>query len=588
MREENQMPDTNTPKTTDTAPSLIREQLTIPGYDILTKLGEGGSATVWHARQRSLDRAVAIKVLHHQLGTDPEEVDDFLREARALASVSHPNMITIHDVGQHDGQSYFVMELIEGKTLGHIVRTRGALPEQQALGYVRQVAEALNHAWKSRHLIHRDVKSDNILIDANGQARLADLGIAGIATPSGIDGAGSDKLAGTPNYMAPEQAQGATDIDFHCDIYSLGCVLYELLTGTMPFDGLECDEVLTAQITRTIDHPRKRVPSLSLGATELVRRMMAKNSKERYASWDALIKELRLAIEGKTLPPRRQGKSTVSALVKSPPSSKLAETTNRSHTRKKSRRASPALSIFLKAFTLAGLCALLVRLVDLPPKPILELRRPTPNTPTSPSGATAVHSPESTVAPQPSQPAHDAGNATSTQAHITPENTLASVLDALLAGTPDAARTVLTEAGDGGLDDTATRDIATLIDAVEAAPRLILRGFRTKVGEKTTLIVGTRELQATIKAVSSQGVTADFILPNGHTRETSFGVAKLDGTEQSRWIGPSDSPTKAMAKSILLMQGGDMIGALSEAEQAGSIAPLLTSCINARIQRLTE
>jgi hypothetical protein len=563
------------------APSPIKLQFEIPGYDILAKIGEGASATVWRARQRSLDRFVAIKVLRHELSSDPEEIDDFLREARVVASIKHPNMVPIYDVGQTDGRPYFVMELIEGRTLGEQIRKHGPIPEAQALAYAEQIAAPLAHAWDARHLIHRDVKADNILLDHGSQVRVADLGIAGIATPTGLSETTNRTLVGTPNYMSPEQAQCDPKVDYRADIYSLGCLLYEMVTGKLPFADLETDQVLTGQITRTIDSPRKLNPAISPACAELIRRMMMKLPKHRYDSWKAAIKEIEIAAAGKKLPTRGQFKSTISPIssggitpIPVAPG-KIGHAANRAAKAQARPTTSPALPVFLKVFALIALGAWAYRLLDLPPAPRLNL------TPVK-APASALHQPAPQPIPQPAPAAAPANPG------LSPEASFTQVMNALMASDPGQARDALRAAMEQGLDREHVSAIGTFIDAADSADRLVLRGFQASIGQDAELQVGTRRLSIIVKSVNASGVTAAFLLPDGQQRETTFKISKLTGVEQSRWVGAADTPIKSMAKTILLMRGGNLPEARDMAAKTGDLAALLAAEIDTRIARLTE
>ena len=201
----------------------------IAGYRLVGKLGAGSMGTVYKARQLSLDREVAIKLLSPHLARKKDYVERFLREARAVAKLNHPNVISGIDAGEEEGVRYFVMEYASGMTVGELLQRGGAMDEARVLRVALQIARALEHAHDAG-LVHRDVKPDNILLTKDHVAKLCDLGLAKDSPEEG-------RALGTPAYISPEQAQGLADVDIRSDLYSFGCTLYHMLTGKQPFDG---------------------------------------------------------------------------------------------------------------------------------------------------------------------------------------------------------------------------------------------------------------------------------------------------------------------------------------------------------------
>ena len=211
---------------------LVREQLK-DEYEILDELGRGGMAIVFKAREKQLEREVAIKVLPFSLAFDKEFVERFQREARTSAKLEHPSIIPIYRVGKSGRVIYFVMKFLRGKPLASVLAARGSLPPAEIRQVLVQVARALAYAHKGG-IVHRDIKPDNIMFDEHGQAVVTDFGIAKAATGGKLTGTGMS--IGTPHYMSPEQAR-AQQLDGRSDIYSLGVVAYQCLTGSVPFDG---------------------------------------------------------------------------------------------------------------------------------------------------------------------------------------------------------------------------------------------------------------------------------------------------------------------------------------------------------------
>lgn len=220
----------------------MNETFDLPGYEILNKLGAGGMATVWRARQVSLDRDVAIKVLSAVVKGE-DDIRRFEEEARSAAKLKHQGIVQVYDANVSGDSSYIVMEYISGYTVGEWVRKKGRLSEDDALSVAECVADALRYAWEREGLIHCDIKPDNVMVDGDGTVKVADLGLARTMRAIGKAEV-ADEILGTPAYISPEQAMGLVDLDCRADIYSLGAMLYHLLTGRFMFQGLSDDEAL--------------------------------------------------------------------------------------------------------------------------------------------------------------------------------------------------------------------------------------------------------------------------------------------------------------------------------------------------------
>jgi len=264
----------------------------IPGYQILEKLGAGAMATVFKAKQLSLDRDVAIKVLPKRLSENPEYVERFYKEGRAAARLNHNNIVQAIDVGSASGYHYFVMEYVKGKTVYDDLSKGQAYSEQESLDIIMQIAEALAHAHE-RGLIHRDVKPKNIMITEEGVAKLADMGLAREATDEGAAQMEAGRAYGTPYYISPEQIRGEVDIDFRADIYSLGATFYHMVTGRVPFDAPTPSAVMHKHLKEVLVPPDHINPSLTMGIAEVIEVMMAKNREDRYSSAEELLEDLR-------------------------------------------------------------------------------------------------------------------------------------------------------------------------------------------------------------------------------------------------------------------------------------------------------
>jgi serine/threonine-protein kinase len=253
-------------------------------YEILEELGRGGMAIVFRARERELDREVAIKVLPFSLGFDAEFVERFQREARTAARLEHPHIIPIYRVGNTGRVIYFVMKLLRGESLSEVLEKGGAVPPKEIKRILAQTAGALGYAHKNE-IVHRDIKPDNIMFDETGHAILTDFGIAKAATGTRLTGTGMS--IGTPHYMSPEQAR-AQPLDGRSDLYSLGVVAYQCLTGSVPFDGEDSFAIGYKHIME--DLPEPDLPTAEHRELfQAIRRMMAKSQDDRFQSADELV-----------------------------------------------------------------------------------------------------------------------------------------------------------------------------------------------------------------------------------------------------------------------------------------------------------
>ena len=258
-------------------------------YEVQELVGTGGMSSVYRAHDRLLERDVAIKVLHEQFTADGEYVERFRREARAVAQLSHPNIVTVIDRGEQDDRQFIVFEYVDGENLKALIDREGPLPEREAIELALQVARALGFAHEEG-LVHRDVKPQNVLLNDGRQAKVTDFGIArSLDVHGGLTQTGT--VMGTSDYIAPEQARGSR-VDAQSDIYSLGTVLYELLTGEVPFAGDNFVAVAMQHINQPPPSVRERRPELSPCVDEVVRRAMAKEPRDRFRSMEELCAAL--------------------------------------------------------------------------------------------------------------------------------------------------------------------------------------------------------------------------------------------------------------------------------------------------------
>lgn len=240
-------------------------------YKILEKIGGGGMADVYLANDKLLNRQVAIKILHHQYINDNEFVKRFRREAQAASSLSHENIVTIYDIGEEKDIYYIVMEFIKGYTLKDLINKSGSIEVKQALD-IAKICDALDHAHQNK-IIHRDIKPHNILIGYNGEIKVTDFGIARSASQVTITHTGS--VLGSVHYSSPEQARGGWT-DEKTDLYSLGIVLYEMVTGELPFSGESPISIVLKHLEENFVYPKEINPSIPQSVENIIIKALVK------------------------------------------------------------------------------------------------------------------------------------------------------------------------------------------------------------------------------------------------------------------------------------------------------------------------
>ncbi len=260
----------------------------IGGYEIIGKLGEGGLGVVYKARQLSMGRVVALKVLHERWVTDDEFRKRFLVEARLVGRLSHPNLIQVIDVGRYKSTLYFSMEFVDGEPVDATVDRDGRMDLQSTVSIAIQVASALEYLHQ-RRIVHRDVKPGNIMVTKAGIAKLGDFGFVKSSLESVLSTEG--EVLGTPDYISPEAARGEKNLDFRSDLYSLGTTLYHMLTGNPPFGGSVSD-VMDQHIKNEPKPIQQIVKDLPQEMTNVIEKLMRKRPDDRYQNFTALLNDL--------------------------------------------------------------------------------------------------------------------------------------------------------------------------------------------------------------------------------------------------------------------------------------------------------
>jgi serine/threonine-protein kinase len=271
--------------------TIARDTIIDGRYRAQKRLGAGGMAEVWCAEDEVLGRRVALKLMGGRFAEDPSYRERFKREAQAAAGMQHPNIVGVYDRSEWDGTPYIAMELVDGKTLKELVLERGPLPPDVAVGLTEQILGALGYAHR-RGIVHRDVKPQNVIIDRDGQAKVADFGIARAGDTSEMTQTGA--IVGTMQYLSPEQAEGRP-VDRRADLYSVGIVLYELLTGRVPFDGEAPIAIAIKQINELPVPPGQLRPGIPPALEAVVMRALEKDPARRYQSAEEFIAGLEAA-----------------------------------------------------------------------------------------------------------------------------------------------------------------------------------------------------------------------------------------------------------------------------------------------------
>lgn len=257
-------------------------------YEVIDRIGAGGMAIVYKAKDVLLNRIVTVKVLREQFLSDEEFVRRFRREAQAAASLSHPNIVSIYDVGKDGEIEYIVMEYVEGRNLKEIIREYAPLSPEQAINLSAQIGEAISHAHE-HHIIHRDIKPHNVLVTEDGRAKVTDFGIARAVSSATVTHTGD--IVGSVHYLSPEQARGLQS-DERSDLYSLGIILYELLTGKVPYDGETPIAIALKHLQEAAPLPSKINPRVSRDLENVVIKATAKSAEQRYGSAKEFLDDL--------------------------------------------------------------------------------------------------------------------------------------------------------------------------------------------------------------------------------------------------------------------------------------------------------
>lgn len=563
----------------------------IPGFEILEKIGDTRQTLAWKAKQLSLNRTVCLRVLKPELARDEAQLREFVDDARQAAELRHPNIVQIYDIAEHEDTVFLVMEHVSGVTLDTLMQKPGALPHKTALSIARSVAEALSYAWAECQLIHRNIKPENITIEGDGSVKLYFLGTARKVSPEQSAPPPSDTIEGTPHYMSPEQAQGAEDLNFHTDMYSLGTTLYYMLTGREPFGDVAAPVAMQRHIHEQLPNPRDVNAAVSPIAVQLLKFLLMKEPADRYASWTEAIEDINKALEGRIIK-RRSRPDAVSTLA---PLKSARRDSGRAGTRVPAWFRVPAWLLLLAWWGYFAYQRLHVtpHTPDIAPEPSPALRAPLaaplpqadpePEPEAEPPPMQEPPPPQATPAPPDVPPSPEPE----------PRATLADfkqrIADRLLQEDFPGALSLIQQALIDP-DLSPHKDVVTAIrDMTKAAAdidELVAAAFKARQGERVVIFHNNEFHPFLVREVQGdtvQGVLKHRTSASGMARTVEFRISQLSPIERSRWLGEADSPRKAVMKYVLHMEAGDWKSALEFSAQCGPLSDIFHALAEARM-----
>ncbi len=578
----------------------------IPGFEILGKARESSSSVTWRALQRALDRVVFVRSL--KPGATELQRDAFESVARAVARIKHPNLIQVFDVARsEDGTSYVVLESVDGQTLAELLQRETQMDPVRAAKIGMAIADALDAAWKQASLIHRNLKPDNVCVAPGGIVKIVDFGNATLIQ-SGVDPLSHDEglIVGTPNYMAPEQAQGAHGLDFHADMYGLGCLLYHLLAGVAPF-GYEPDpaQVMELQVTGTLPSPRVANPRIPPNFETVLGRLLMKDCGDRYGWWQDAMADLQRVSLGRPItkastPPKgcgtlaafgpRQGESRIGAFRRPGAAARVAAREGQRPSAGDTPSALVRGLLWCLLFLAWGVVAR--HRWNESPAPF-----PRPASPPAPRARAGALEGPGEVALQgharPAQPAEPSGlvqvpgandavvSADPSVADL-PVSLVADVAAALGKGDRAAARDLLTAAAGkvGGAErqrQDALRALSVAGDPNDVVGSFLVDHFK---GRKIQLSHRGRELTIEPERYAAGLLVTSLFNAAGTGHPWSLELATVDPAERLRLLGAGPVPSREnrsdeIALALLVLQAGHREWAQRMAGRAPELAPFL-------------
>lgn len=573
---------------------VICHDMNIPGFEFEEKIYQGKSTTVWKARQKSLDRTVAIKVLNPETAKDPKEKEIFLREARITAKVKHPNLVQVFDIGEENGLCFYSMEYAGGPTLEQLLAEKERIPEGQALKITRQLAEALECLWKRAKLIHCNIKPSNVLTTDENTVKLCDFGL--VKSTSGENGEQEDELAGTPNYMSPELAAGR-EIDFRSDIYSLGALLYHAVTGAAPFeDKTDSDAVLDGQRNEQIPNPREVARGIKPSTANLLSKLMMKSPDYRYPNWQEAIQDIKKASKGNLFLMNRKSRA-LSTIADTEKQAKPARSTAAA-TRHHELPAFPLLAHVLLWIALLSWWGVFgFYLSKKPPASPLPQENALAAGENGDSGEqaedisadmrgeleeearmlTADDETGETSEPVAEQPAATPVSET--------DKAMQQITELIVSNKLEEASGRLQEyvAGSTAQDKEEAELISKAIAKLSSLDSTVAAHFSDRVGEEVKLHHKGREFPVIVTSVINNRISARTTGENG--RDVLFPVSRLEPEEKARWLDFPDSMADHVVRFVLYTRSGNTKRAAEHAATSGPLADTLSDFLASRTEK---
>lgn len=548
----------------------------LAGFDQTEKIGETSRAEIWRARQITLERIVCLRMLKKEFASNPAEVKAFVEPARAAAKLKHPNLVQIYDIVEKDGQCYVVMEYVSGMLLSNVL-ANGPIPQRRALQIAKAVASALNHAWRTERLVHRNIKPAAIALSDVNVAKIADVSLATVVDPQGNPmGRENDTIQGTPNYIAPELVRGSGAMDFRSDMYSLGATLYHMVTGVVPFAGVDQVAVLDKQVTDSIPYPREVNPAVSTGTAKIIQRMMMKNPMDRYQSWADAVRDMEKVAGGGFLITKGTDNIPRPSTVANPvsPVDEQAE-------REAALRDRPVplvLRLLLWLVLLFGLAVLFLYRLGLPIGDVFAHYAGI-------GTAVTQKPPARNAAVMPAIPAGPTDNGRrQPQPPAVPQMTadeqtmLDKAKEDLAALLVDRQVTKAAERLEWELGQSASplvrRELEALKPIIRAAAeidRAVIQEFESRIGKEVTVVLKNGTARLKLQAIAGDNVCGAPVSEDGavSTNLVVFRTSSMDPSERSKWLGAAPTPERGAMKYLLHMESGDYGSAATFATRCG-------------------
>lgn len=571
----------------------------IPGFTVIEKVSENSRTESWLARQVTLDRLVIIKRLKPAYAADQKEVRAFIDPARSAARLKHPNIVQIYDVAEEHENHYVIMEHVGGRSVAEIVEQDGPLPEKEALHIAHQVAEALDSAWTVAHIVHRNIKPENIILDRHKNVKIADVGLAKVA---GSDTDDDDVIEGTPNYMAPEQISNSAAVDFHADMYGLGAALYHILTGNAPFDELAPMEILQQHMSGNLPDPRKNQPQISGGTVLLMHRLLMKKPGDRYAQWKDVCADISALLNGRTGAIRAPGDGASTLEIK-----KTKTKATRSAARKDgilSGIRGPSLLFRFFAWLLlwCWLAFYFGKLMEINPRALLYPpdsreeqveEQVSPADVTETSTATEAEAEEIQETPQAESTAPTAEEKEAMIAADPLHKVKVQLAEMLLErhNTRAVARMeeIMARVPEQHKQRPACEKLNKIIRTVAGMEDIIADAFREIAGQETVMRIGRQQQRVLVHAVAGNRITVTPLSPETTESPEQLSadsivmtIDELAPLEKMRRLDAVDPESKAIIKLLLYSREGLIAPARATARECGPLALAFDEALSKR------